>query len=71
LALPRSAIRDHFFKHAGISLDELEQIGEVIAMDDPAAGRDFKRWQKLLSGVSSGCCQVVHLIRGLLRCSDW
>jgi hypothetical protein len=71
LALPRSAIRDHFFKQAGIGLDELEQIGDMIAMDDPAAGRDFERWQKLLSGVSSGCYQVKHIITRLLRCSGW
>ena len=50
--MPRSAIRDHFFAQAGIDPDTLEQIGEMMAMDDPSAGRDFERWQKLLTGVS-------------------
>ena len=40
-------------------------------MDDPAAGRDFERWQKLLSGVSSGCYQVGYMTTRSLRCSGW
>ena len=32
----------------------MDQIGEVLARDDPAKAQEFERWQSMVTGVSDG-----------------
>jgi hypothetical protein len=30
----------------------MDQIGEILAREDPAKAREFERWQSMMTGVS-------------------